>query len=98
VEPAPGKGRGDLRCARLAVRAVIDGLRLHYKDTGQGPAVLLWHGNFGSLDFYDGWVAQLVGPVPPDPLDVNGSGLSGPDEKVDFTIERQPGDRPRVAR
>jgi pimeloyl-ACP methyl ester carboxylesterase len=67
---------------------VIDGLRLHYKDTGQGPAVLLWHGNFGSLDFYDGWVAQLSDRYRLIRVDINGSGLSGPDEKVDFTIER----------
>jgi pimeloyl-ACP methyl ester carboxylesterase len=71
--------------------AVIDGLRLHYKDTGQGPAVLLWHGNFGSLDFYDGWVAELSGRYRLIRLDINGSGLSGPDEKVDFTIERKLG-------
>jgi pimeloyl-ACP methyl ester carboxylesterase len=70
---------------------VIDGLRLHYKDTGQGPVVLLWHGNFGSLDFYDGWVAQLSDRYRLIRLDINGSGLSGPDEKVDFTIERNLG-------
>ncbi len=68
---------------------VIDGLRLHYKDTGQGPAVLLWHGNFGSLDFYDGWVRQLSGRYRLIRFDINGYGLSGPDEKVDFTIERR---------
>ena len=67
---------------------VIDGLRLHYKDTGRGPAVLLWHGNFGSLDFYDGWVAQLSDRYRLIRFDINGSGLSGPDAKVDFTIER----------
>ncbi len=67
---------------------VLDGLRLHYKDTGQGPAVLLWHGNFGSLDFYDGWVAQLSDRYRLIRFDINGSGLSGPDAKVDFTIER----------
>lgn len=67
----------------------IDGLRLHYKDTGAGPAVLLWHGNFGSLDFYDGWVARLSGRYRLIRFDINGHGLTGPDEKVDFTIERQ---------
>jgi pimeloyl-ACP methyl ester carboxylesterase len=68
---------------------VIDGLRLHYKDTGQGPAVLLWHGNFGSLDFYDGWVRQLSDRYRLIRFDINGYGLSGPDEKSDFTIERR---------
>jgi pimeloyl-ACP methyl ester carboxylesterase len=67
----------------------IDGLRLHYKDTGRGPAVLLWHGNFGSLDFYDGWVRQLSDRYRLIRFDINGYGLSGPDEKVDFTIERR---------
>jgi len=68
---------------------VIDGLRLHYKDTGRGPAVLLWHGNFGSLDFYDGWVQRLSDRYRLIRFDINGYGLSGPDEKVDFTIERR---------
>jgi pimeloyl-ACP methyl ester carboxylesterase len=67
----------------------IDGLRLHYKDSGQGPAVLLLHGNFGSLDFYDGWVGALSDRYRLIRFDVNGYGLSGPDEKVDFTIERR---------
>jgi pimeloyl-ACP methyl ester carboxylesterase len=67
----------------------IDGLRLHYKDSGQGPAVLLLHGNFGSLDFYDGWVEALSDRYRLIRFDVNGYGLSGPDEKVDFTIERR---------
>ena len=67
----------------------IDGLRLHYKDQGQGPAVLLWHGNFGSLDFYDGWVDALSDRYRLIRFDVNGYGLSGPDEKIDFTIERR---------
>lgn len=67
---------------------VIDGLRLHYKDTGSGPAVLLWHGNFGSLDFYDGWVARLSGRYRLIRFDANGHGLTGPDDRVDFTIER----------
>lgn len=69
--------------------AVIDGLRVHYKDTGKGPVVLLWHGNFGSLDFYDGWVRQLSDRYRLIRFDSNGHGLSGPDEKVDFSIERQ---------
>jgi len=69
--------------------AVIDGLRVHYKDTGRGPAVLLWHGNFGSLDFYDGWVGLLSDRYRLVRFDINGYGLSGPDEKVDFTIERR---------
>lgn len=67
----------------------IDGLRLHYKVTGEGPAVLLWHGNFGSLDFYDGWVERLSGRYRLIRFDINGHGLTGPDERVDFTIERQ---------
>lgn len=67
----------------------IDGLRLHYKDQGQGPVVLLWHGNFGSLAFYDGWVERLSDQYRLIRFDVNGYGLSGPDQKLDFTIERR---------
>ena len=67
----------------------IDGLRLHYKDTGQGPAVLLWHGNLGSLAFYDEWVERLSDRYRLIRFDINGYGLSGPDRKSDFTIERR---------
>jgi pimeloyl-ACP methyl ester carboxylesterase len=67
----------------------IDGLRLHYKDSGTGPAVLLWHGNFGSLDSYDGWVERLSDRYRFIRFDINGYGLSGPDEKSDFTVERR---------
>jgi pimeloyl-ACP methyl ester carboxylesterase len=85
-------GRAAVEAAYVAEDSrftVIDGLRLHYKDTGEGPAVLLWHGNFGSLDFYDGWVERLSDRYRLIRFDINGHGLTGPDPKVDFTIERQ---------
>ncbi|HET6563978.1 MAG TPA: hypothetical protein VFG52_01090, partial [Xanthomonadales bacterium] len=31
-----------------------DGIRVHYKDQGTGPAVLLVHGSFGDLKDWDG--------------------------------------------
>jgi pimeloyl-ACP methyl ester carboxylesterase len=36
----------------------IDGVRIHYRDEGAGPAVLLLHGNFGNLLDWDPWVAR----------------------------------------
>lgn len=86
----PSRERVEARYRDADSRFVtIDGLRVHYKDQGSGPAVLLWHGNFGSLAFYDGWVERLADRYRLIRFDVNGYGLSGPDEKVDFSIERR---------
>ena len=37
----------------------VAGMRIHYRDEGQGPVVVLLHGSFGNLHTFDGVVAAL---------------------------------------
>ena len=37
----------------------VKGIEIHYKDEGQGPPVVLFHGSFGSLHSWDGVVERL---------------------------------------
>jgi pimeloyl-ACP methyl ester carboxylesterase len=39
----------------------IEGMRIHYRDEGAGPPLVLLHGFGSSLYTWDGWVLQLVG-------------------------------------
>lgn len=59
----------------------IDGLRVHYRDQGQGPALVLLHGSNASLQTWDGWVERLSGDFRVITLDLPGHGLTGPDPK-----------------
>ena len=36
-----------------------DGIRVHYKDQGSGPAIVLVHSSMGDLKDWDGWVEIL---------------------------------------
>ena len=56
----------------------IDGMRVHYRDEGQGAALLLIHGSNSSLHTWDGWVAHLRGKYRIVRLDLPGHGLTGP--------------------
>jgi pimeloyl-ACP methyl ester carboxylesterase len=38
---------------------VVDGMRVHYRDEGQGPTLVLLHGVMASLHTWDGWVDAL---------------------------------------
>ena len=38
----------------------VDGQRVHYRDEGTGPAIVLVHGSFGSLRMWDSWVPALA--------------------------------------
>lgn len=59
----------------------IDGLRVHYRDQGQGPALVLLHGSNASLQTWDGWVERLSDDFRVITLDLPGHGLTGPDPK-----------------
>ena len=56
----------------------LDGVRVHYKDEGQGPAILLVHGTFGDLADWDGWVQVLKPRYRVVRLDLPAFGLTGP--------------------
>ncbi|NMO16203.1 alpha/beta hydrolase [Pyxidicoccus fallax] len=59
----------------------VDGLRIHYRDQGQGPALVLLHGSNASLFTWEGWVRELSAHHRVITLDLPGHGLTGPDAK-----------------
>jgi pimeloyl-ACP methyl ester carboxylesterase len=56
----------------------IDGLRVHYRDEGSGPPLLLLHGVLSSLHTWDGWAERLRDRYRVIRLDIPGFGLTGP--------------------
>ncbi|MBC2669885.1 alpha/beta fold hydrolase [Novosphingobium piscinae] len=56
----------------------IAGQPLHYVDEGQGPAVILVHGSFGSLRMWNDWAAALQGRYRVIRFDRPRMGLSAP--------------------
>jgi pimeloyl-ACP methyl ester carboxylesterase len=66
----------------------VDGVRIHYRDEGEGPAVVLVHANFGNLIGWDPWVAALEDSYRVIRLDMTSHGLTGPDPTGDYTTER----------
>ncbi len=60
---------------------VVDGVKLRVKDEGSGPAVVLIHGAYGTLDMWDGWASVLVKRRRVIRFDGPPEGLSGPDPK-----------------
>ena len=57
----------------------IDGEPIHYSDEGEGEAIVLVHGTFGSLRMWKDWVATLGGRYRIVRFDRPPYGLSGPD-------------------
>jgi pimeloyl-ACP methyl ester carboxylesterase len=67
----------------------IDDVKLHYKDQGQGPAVLLIHGSGGDLWDFDDWTrALLARGWRVVRLDLPGFGLSGQAVNGNYSIDR----------
>jgi pimeloyl-ACP methyl ester carboxylesterase len=66
----------------------IDGARIHYRDEGEGPAVLLLHANFSNLIGWDPWVDALKDSYRVVRMDFTSHGLTGPDPSGDYTQER----------
>jgi len=62
----------------------IDGARIHYRDEGEGPAVLLLHANFGNLIGWDPWVDALKDSYRVVRMDFTSHGLTGPDPTGDY--------------
>lgn len=67
----------------------VGGVRLHYRDQGDGPPVLLLHGTAASLHTWDGWVSELRGDLRLVRLDLPGFGLTGPDPEGDYSTPRR---------
>lgn len=66
----------------------IDGVRMHYRDEGSGPAVVLLHANFSNLIDWDPWVEALRDRYRVVRPDFTSHGLTGPDPTGDYTQER----------
>ncbi|MBT8441154.1 MAG: alpha/beta hydrolase, partial [Gammaproteobacteria bacterium] len=66
----------------------VDGVRIHYRDEGEGPGVLLLHANFGNLIGWDPWVEALKDSYRVVRMDFTSHGLTGPDPTDDYTLER----------
>jgi pimeloyl-ACP methyl ester carboxylesterase len=66
----------------------IDGVRMHYRDEGSGPVVLLFHANFSNLIDWDPWVEALKDRYRVVRVDLTSHGLTGPDPTGDYTLPR----------
>lgn len=65
---------------------IVDGLRIHYKDVGSGPAVLLLHGSGSSLQAFDAVAAMMSSSFRVVRPDLPGFGLTGPRADRDYRI------------
>jgi pimeloyl-ACP methyl ester carboxylesterase len=68
--------------------ATVDGVKLHYKDQGHGPPVLLIHGSVGDTMDWDGWVDVLSPTYRVIRVDLPGFGLSGEIPNGNYSIDR----------
>ncbi len=66
----------------------IDGTRIHFRDEGSGPAVLLLHANFSNLIDWDPWVEALTDSYRVVRFDFTSHGLTGADPSNDYSQER----------
>jgi len=62
----------------------LDGMNVHYRDVGEGPAVLLLHGSNASLHTWQGWADILAADYRVISLDLPGHGLTGPHPKNQY--------------
>ncbi|UCG71719.1 MAG: alpha/beta hydrolase [Chromatiales bacterium] len=66
----------------------VDGVRIHYRDEGSGPPIVLIHANFASLIGWDPWVEALKDSYRVIRFDMTSHGLTGPDPSGDYTLPR----------
>jgi pimeloyl-ACP methyl ester carboxylesterase len=66
--------------------ADVDGLRIHFKRAGQGPAVVLLHGSASSLHHFGPVAATLSDSFDVICPDLPGFGLTGPRADRDYRI------------
>jgi pimeloyl-ACP methyl ester carboxylesterase len=87
--PAPTRAEAAARYADADSRFVdLDGVVVHYKDEGTGPAVLLVHGTQGDLNDWNAWTAALKGRYRVIRLDLPAFGLTGPVPNGNYSIDR----------
>ena len=74
--------------SRFVVLEGNDGINVHYKDRGSGPAVLLVHSSTGDLKDWDGWVEILEEDYRIVRFDLPAFGLTGPVPSGNYSIDR----------
>lgn len=62
-------------------------MKVHYRDEGQGEAIVLIHGTGASLHTWDYWVNGLKNNYRVIRLDLPGFGLTGPHSERNYSIE-----------
>jgi pimeloyl-ACP methyl ester carboxylesterase len=85
--------RGDHTAADLEARyatapsrfVTVDGLRIHYRDRGTGPVVVMLHGASASLFAFEPLALLLQDHFRVITIDLPGHGLTGPDPKRRYT-------------
>jgi pimeloyl-ACP methyl ester carboxylesterase len=65
----------------------VDGMEVHVRDEGSGPAVVLLHGTSSSLHTWDGWAQRLREGHRVVRFDLPAFGLTGPSPTHDYSIE-----------
>lgn len=65
----------------------LDGMQVHYRDEGTGPALVLVHGTASSLHTWDGWTEQLKGSFRVIRMDIPAFGLTGPNADNNYSID-----------
>ena len=68
--------------------ADLDGVRVHYLDEGEGPAVVLLHASFFNLRSWDSLAGTLSSDFRVVRLDLLASGLTGPEPNDRYSFER----------
>jgi pimeloyl-ACP methyl ester carboxylesterase len=66
--------------------AEIGGMKVHYRDEGTGPVVVLVHGSNASLHTWEGWTANLKDNFRVIRMDLPGHGLTGPDPESRYRV------------
>lgn len=66
----------------------VDGVKIRYKDEGQGPVLLLLHSHYYTMRQWQGWVDELKADFRILRYDLTSHGLTGPDPEQDYSYER----------
>src|SRR5689334_21792435 len=67
----------------------VGGVHAHVRDEGKpdGMPLMMIHGSLGSLQVWDGWVAELKDRYRLISVDLPGHGLTGPWPRGEYTVE-----------
>ena len=65
----------------------LDGMQVHYRDQGQGQAVVLVHGTASSLHTWEEWARGLKTNYRVVRMDLPAFGLTGPNRANDYSLE-----------